>query len=52
VYDSSSEEEDAAPAREPTFSAGDYVYGDQEEDDIIAQVATISEAEARARWRR
>jgi hypothetical protein len=31
---------------------GDYVYDDQEEDAVIAQVAAISEAEARARWRR
>jgi hypothetical protein len=36
VYDNSEEEEDAAPTREPTFSAGDYVHDDQEEDAVIA----------------
>jgi hypothetical protein len=51
VYDSSDEEE-LVPPREPTFSAGDYVHGSDEEDAIIAQVAAITEAEARASWHR
>jgi hypothetical protein len=47
VYDSSDEEE-LVPVREPTFSAGDYVHGSNEEDAAVAQVAAISAAEARA----
>jgi hypothetical protein len=35
VYDSSDEEE-LIPAREPTFSAGDYVHGFDEEDAAVA----------------
>jgi hypothetical protein len=54
VYDSTEEEEgeeDAALARMPLFSAGDYVHDDQEEDAVIAQVAAVFEAEARTRRR-
>lgn len=50
VYDSSNEEE-LVPARETTFSAGDYMHGSDEEDAVVAQVAAISAAEARARFR-
>jgi hypothetical protein len=35
VYDSSDEEE-LIPVREPTFSAGDYVHGFDEEDAAVA----------------
>ncbi|KAK1680733.1 hypothetical protein QYE76_041581 [Lolium multiflorum] len=47
VYDSSSEEEDAARM---ILSAGDYVHDDQEEEAVVAQLAAVSDAEARARW--
>jgi hypothetical protein len=46
------EEDDLAPARSPTFSAGDYVHGSDEEEAVMAQTFAISEAEARARFRR
>jgi hypothetical protein len=36
VDDNSEVEEDVAPMREPTFSAGDYVHDDQEEDAVVA----------------
>ncbi|KAK1653713.1 hypothetical protein QYE76_071518 [Lolium multiflorum] len=45
------EEEDLVPARSPIFSVGDYVHGSDEEDAAIAQVVTITKAEAQARWR-
>jgi hypothetical protein len=48
----SSEEDDLVPARSPTFSAGDYVHGSDEEEAVMAQTFAISEAEARARFRR
>nr|XP_051211956.1 uncharacterized protein LOC127329488 [Lolium perenne] len=51
IYDRSDEEE-LVPALEPTYSAGDYVHGSDEEDAAVAQVAAISAAEARARFRR
>jgi hypothetical protein len=51
VYDSSDEEE-LVPTREPTFSAGDYVHGSDEEDAVVAQVAAISAVEAHARFHR
>jgi hypothetical protein len=51
VYDSSDEEE-LVPVWDPTFSAGDYVHSSEEEDVVVTQVAAISAAEARARFRR
>jgi hypothetical protein len=49
VYDNS-EDKELVPARERTFSAGDYMHGSDEEDVVVAQVAAISEAEARTRF--
>jgi hypothetical protein len=46
------EEDDLVPARSPTFSAGDYVHGSDEEEAVMAQTFAISEAEARVRFRR
>lgn len=46
------EEDELIPARSPTFSAGDYVHGSDEEEAVMAQTFAISEAEARARFRR
>ncbi|KAK1668735.1 hypothetical protein QYE76_056894 [Lolium multiflorum] len=46
------EEDDLVPARSPTFSVGDYVHGSDEEEAVMAHTFTISEAEARARFRR
>jgi hypothetical protein len=48
----SSEEDDLVPARSPTISAGDYVHGSDEEEAVLAQTKAVSEAEARARFRR
>jgi hypothetical protein len=48
----SSEEDDLIPARSPTISAGDYVHGSDEEEAVLAQTMAVSEAEARARFRR
>jgi hypothetical protein len=48
----SSDDDDLVPARSPTFSAGDYVHGSDEEDAVLAQTKAISEAEARQRFRR
>jgi hypothetical protein len=46
------EEDGLIPARSPTLSTGDYVHGSDEEDAVMAQTIAISEAEARARFRR
>jgi hypothetical protein len=48
----SSDDDDLVPARSPTFSAGDYVHGSDEKEPVLAQMKAISEAEARARFRR
>jgi hypothetical protein len=54
VYDTSSEEEEAEkavvaqPAR-TLISVGDYVH--EEDEAVVAQVAAVSDAEARAHWR-
>jgi hypothetical protein len=40
------DEEELVPARSPTFYACDYVHGSDEEYAAIAQVASITEAEA------
>jgi hypothetical protein len=51
-YGNAGEEYDLVPARSPTISAGDYVHGSDEEEAVLAQTKAISEAEARARFRR
>jgi hypothetical protein len=48
----SSDDNALIPARSPTISAGDYVHGSDEEEAVLAQTKAISEAEARARFRR
>jgi hypothetical protein len=48
----SSDEDDLVPARSPTFSAGDYVHGSDEEEAVLAQTKAVSAVEARARFRR
>jgi hypothetical protein len=50
MYDNSSEEKKDAPLA-PTFSTSNYVHDDREEEAVIAQLATVSEAEAGARFR-
>nr|XP_051211603.1 formin-like protein 13 [Lolium perenne] len=37
----SSDDDDLIPARSPTFSAGDYVHGSDEEDAVLAQTKAI-----------
>jgi hypothetical protein len=48
----SSDDADLVPARSPTISSKDYAHGIDEEEAVLAQTKAVSEAEARARFRR